>query len=233
MTVTLLSGRWQDVLGTRECDAIVTDPPYSARTHAGHNSGAGGFADGSARASLGYRAWTADDVSEAARDWAARCAGWVCVMSDHVLAECWADELASHGRYTFSPIACVEPGSRVRRVGDGPAQWSTWLIVARPRKLPWSRWGALPGAYVVPKGQPAKPRGVAGAKPLWLMRAIVRDYSRADDLVMDPCAGGGTTLMAAAIEGRDAIGCEADTAVFNDAHARLARGWQTTLEAMK
>jgi len=41
---------------------------------------------------------------------------------------------------------------------------------------------------------------IIGGKPMWLMRALVRDYSRPGNLVCDPCAGGATTLIAAAIE---------------------------------
>ena len=66
---------------------------------------------------------------------------------------------------------------------------------------------------------------VAGGKPLWLMRAIIRDYTRPGDLVCDPCAGGGTTLLAAAIEGRRAIGAEMNPDTHSKATARIAAGY--------
>lgn len=45
-------------------------------------------------------------------------------------------------------------------------------------------------------------------KPLDLMAYLVRTYSNAGDTVLDPCAGSGSTLVAAANEGRTAIGIE-------------------------
>jgi site-specific DNA-methyltransferase (adenine-specific) len=62
---------------------------------------------------------------------------------------------------------------------------------------------------------------VVGSKPLWLMRAIVRDYSRPGDVVCDPCAGGATTLIASVIEGRQAIGSELDPATHAKALNRI------------
>jgi site-specific DNA-methyltransferase (adenine-specific) len=70
---------------------------------------------------------------------------------------------------------------------------------------------------------------VAGGKPLWLMRAIVRDYTRPGDLVCDPCAGGATTLLAAAMEGRRAVGAEMDPVTFEKASKRLAQGYTPDL----
>ena len=61
------------------------------------------------------------------------------------------------------------------------------------------------------------------------MRAIVRDYSEPGDLVVDPCAGGGTTLLAAVMEGRRAIGAEMDPATFDKAVARLRKGYTAPL----
>lgn len=55
---------------------------------------------------------------------------------------------------------------------------------------------------------PAERKPEVGGKPVWLMRELVRDYSRQDWIVCDPCAGQATTLLAAAIEGRRAIGAE-------------------------
>jgi site-specific DNA-methyltransferase (adenine-specific) len=61
------------------------------------------------------------------------------------------------------------------------------------------------------------------------MRAIVRDYSRPGDLIVDPYAGGATTLLAAAMEGRRAIGAECDPKTFALAVKRLASGYQPNL----
>jgi len=68
-----------------------------------------------------------------------------------------------------------------------------------------------------------------GGKPLRLMRAIVRDYTRPGDIVCDPCAGGGTTLLAALTEGRGAVGAEMDPAHYEIARKRLAAGYTPPL----
>jgi DNA modification methylase len=61
------------------------------------------------------------------------------------------------------------------------------------------------------------------------MRAIVRDYSRPGDLVCDPCAGGATTLIAAATERREAVGAEVDDANYALGRARIDAGYTVAL----
>lgn len=228
--IELLQGRWQDVLADVECDALVTDPPYSSRTHGAYRE-----MPELGRNAIDYAPWTGADVRRFVDAWAPRTRGWFVALTDHVLAPDWEQALELSGRYVFSPLACMEPGARVRLAGDGPAQWSIWAVVARPRTREAQKWGALPGDYVVPSsagwrvpGSGAR-NGVMGAKPLWLMQALVRDYSRPGDLVCDPCAGGGTTLLAAAIEGRRAIGAELDADTHALAARRLARGYTPRL----
>lgn len=139
-------------------------------------------------------------------------------------------ELQRAGRYVFAPLPQVTTNRSVRLAGDGPATWTTWITVARPRSKEYARWGALPGAYV--DGVGSRVAGeVRGAKQLPLMRAIVRDYSRPGDLVCDPCAGGATTLLASAMEGRRAIGAEMDPETFVKAVKRLEKGWTVDLFA--
>lgn len=237
-------GRYQDVLADVECDALICDPPYSERTHAGHDDGTGSInrsdvgrpkADGrieygAQRRALNYGAWGEGDVRAFVEWWDPRVRGWFVSLTDHALGPVWERELARTGRYVFSPLACVERGSRVRLTGDGPCQWSTWCYVARPRAL--HKWGSLPGAYIVPPGARevgAARKAVIGGKPLWLMQALVRDYSRPGDLICDPCAGGGTTLLAAAMEGRRAVGAEAMPEHYELARKRLARGYTPPL----
>ena len=196
-------------------DALIVDAPYSERTHAGHDSAAE-TADNMERA-IEYVAWSDADVSRFVAAFDPLVRGWFCSITDHVLGASWESRLVERERYVFSPIACVESGSRVRALGDGPAQWSTWLIPARRRSREAASWGALRGAYV--GGKERKP--ITGGKPLWLMRAIVGDYSRPGDLVLDPCAGGGTTLVAAVELGRRAIGCEPDAGRYAIAAKRI------------
>lgn len=203
-------------------DALVVDAPYSERTHSGHDSAAQSLIDEKsvmARRLLDYAAWSDADVQSFTSHWCPVVSGWMCSITDHVLAATWETWMSNRGRYVFSPIACVESGSRIRVIGDGPSQWSTWMLASRPRARQWQSWGTLPGAYVGGKERKA----VTGGKPLWLMRAIVGDYSRPGDLVVDPCMGAGTTLVAAVELGRRAIGCEPDAGRFEIAAKRLAK----------
>jgi hypothetical protein len=130
-------------------------------------------------------------------------------------------------RYVFAPLPCVETGSRVRMTGDGPSSWSCWLVVARPKSRAFASWGALPGAYVQPAEREINKHGgtdrIVGGKPLKTMLAIVCDYSRRGDLVVDPTCGAGTTLMAAKMAGRRSIGIEKDPGRAQIAVARLRK----------
>jgi len=251
--VTVRLGRWQEALAdVEEVDALIVDAPYSERTHGGHDTGAeqagyragdGGsesdtrrmrvdrrtgtvYAVGGAnRRSITYTGWSPDDVAEFVSHWAPRVRWWIVTITDHVLAPVWADALSDAGRYVFAPLPWVAPGSRVRLAGDGPSCWTCWIVVARPRGAPYSTWGTLPGAYVYTQDRDA----VIGGKPLALMRALVRDYSRPGDLICDPCAGGGTTLLAARIEGRRWIGAEVDPDTHALALERLAEPYTAAL----
>lgn len=55
------------------------------------------------------------------------------------------------------------------------------------------------------------------------MRAIVRDYTKPGDLVVDPFCGGGTTALACAYESRRCITSEMDPDTYALAVKRLER----------
>jgi len=204
-------GRWQDVLASvADCAAIITDGPYSARTHDGQSE---------ARGALAYAALSEDDVRAFVASWAPRCRGWFVAMTDDVLAPVWRRSFADAGRYDFAPLPILQ--HRPRLQGDGPSSSTVWMLVSRPRSSEWMGWGSLPGWYEAP---PEKNAGVLGAKPLGLMRAIVRDYTRPDDLVVDPFCGSGTTALACAMEGRRCVTAEVDERTYDLAVKRLRRG---------
>ena len=233
MLADLRLGRWQDVLAdVEQVDALIVDAPYSERTHGAYRE-----MESVGRRSIGYSAWGAEEIHAFVTTWAPRTASWFVALTDHILAPAWSAALEAAERYTFSPLACMEPGARLRLSGDGPAQWSVWAVVARPRTRAAQKWGSLPGGYITPpsegwrSGGDSARNGVMGCKPLWLMRALIRDYTRPGDLVCDPCAGGGTTLLAALMEGRRAIGAECLPEHFEIAQKRLARGHTAPLFA--
>ena len=236
-------GRWQDVLSDVECDTLIVDAPYSERTHVGQRHGrrpsdrhaCAQDTYVSARG-LSYSSLSLADVREFVASWSPRVRGWFVSITDSGLAPTWKAALAAHGRTVFAALPCVQVGMNVRLAGDGPSNWTVWAIVARPKSL--ARWGTLRGAYVgnaFDAGQntatATRRRSVVGSKPLWLMRALVRDYSRPGDIVCDPCVGSGTTLLAALTEGRRAVGAEMDPAHYECARKRLAKGYTPPLFA--
>jgi len=198
-------------------DAVVTDPPFSERTHKGHDAGAREGRDGAKRASLGYGALTDDAASDLARMFADMCGGWIVWMTDHTLAPVIARTLDDAGRYVFAPLPFYQPGRSVRLSGDGPCSWTDWIVVSRTAAQ--MRWGTLRGGYIAGEGWNDKQR--MGGKPLPLMLQVVEDYTTHGQMVLDPFLGGGTTAVACQKTGRHCIGIEIDPEAFDRACRRV------------
>jgi site-specific DNA-methyltransferase (adenine-specific) len=214
---TLILGDCREVLPTLgRVNCIITDPPYSARTHAGHDGGAVTTRDGAARQALGYSALDAAGCDELARTFTEAAEGWIVWMTDHTLAPTIASGLASRDRYVFAPLPYFHAGRSVRLTGDGPSSWTDWIICARTVRQ--VRWGTLPGGYVAGAGWNDKQH--MGGKPTALMVELVGDYSRHGDLVCDPFMGSGTTGCAAVRMGRRFVGVEIDPTHYETALRR-------------
>lgn len=225
--IELRLGRWEEALSdVTEVDAVITDGPYSARVHEGHDEGAriaNRKESDATRRELSYLHWTPEHVRAFVDGWAPRNRGWFACLSDHALIPAYEEAYRAHGLYAFAPVGVLIPGMTVRQTGDGPSSWMLYVNVARPKRL--SKWGTLPGGYTGGVGE----RVHVGGKPLWLMQSLVRDYTRRGDLVVDPCAGAATTLIAAAMEHRRAIGCEVDPATHALAAERIRHGYTPSL----
>ena len=144
----------------------------------------------------------------------------VCFTSDD-LAPVYREAYQAAGRRDFAPVPWLQ--HRPRLGGDGPGSGACYLMVARPREKRFLSWGSLP-CWCGPTTAPRQhdPNHHIGGKPLDVMRAIVRDYSRPNDIVCDPVAGHATTLLAALSEGRSGVGAEVDEATYQRAAVRLA-----------
>lgn len=236
MSIDLRLGDWRDVLADVECDALITDPPYSARVHKGFWSGCTTNAEGAADRSgtmrpLEYAHWGPDEFAAFVDHWSDRCSGWMVLLTDHSAMPSLETAYKKNNRYGFPPLPFTEIGKCPRMSGDGPASWTCWISVSRPRRKEFLSWGSLPGSYIFRTGTIEAKKLVVGGKPLALMSAIIRDYTKPGDLVCDPCAGGGTTLVAAESLGRRAIGAEIDPETHAKAMARIRQPLQRDMFA--
>ena len=222
-------GDYRDVLAGVVCDALICDPPYGKRTHDSEPR-RGDRYDGVEKLDglrPQYTAWSESDVYSFVASWSPRVAGWIVALTSHDLIPVWQAAYEDAGRYAFAPVPCVIRGMSVRLGGDGPSSWAVYAMVSRPRSAAYSNWGTLDGAYIGP--QRTSEAGGGRGKPDWLMRALVRDYSRPGHLIVDPVCGWGSTLIAALGLGRRALGSEIDPDAVLEARRRLARGTQTDL----
>ena len=221
--IDLRCGSYADVLADVRCDAVICDPPFGQRTHTANSGLVARFAGGddAPRRDLSYDAWTAQDVAEFVAFWAVRCRAWIACMTSDDLIPAYRAAYAAVGLYDFAPVPCLY--HRPRLAADGPGSGAIYLMVARPRRKEFLGYGSLPcwyGPIFAPRS--TDPHHHIGGKPLEIMRAIVRDYSRDGDLVCDPTAGGATTAIAAAMEGRRFVGAELDPATWAKAQKRIA-----------
>lgn len=127
-------GDWRDVLAdVDQVDTLMTDPPFSARTHAGARTTAGlerGDPDSETKG-IQFAAWDAFDVADFVEGWAPRVRAWFVALTDHVLWPVYEAHLQRAGLIVFHPVPCVIRNMTVRQLGDGPASWAVWAVVAR------------------------------------------------------------------------------------------------------
>jgi hypothetical protein len=178
---------------------------YAARKAA---EGSGGRRD------IDYPAWTPADVDRFVKLWSPLTNGWLVSITDDVLSQHWRAAYEAEDRVTFPSIPLIETGSRVRMHGDGPSNWSCFIMVARPKGADFKSWGTLTGWYAVPGERDQNSADgsdrIVGGKPKRAMIQIVQDYSLVEGLVVDSVCGAATTGIAALRTGRRFIGCDVD-----------------------
>lgn len=224
--VTLYHGDCREVLadmgrtaaGEASVACVITDPPYTERTHKNATSNKAGAHDHALRtafAPIGDR-----ELREILSDCAYVSAGWVIATLDYRHAVEF-DQHPPKGLKVQRLGVWVKTNPTPQISGDRPAQgWEAIAYMHRDdRRSEWNG-GGRHGNFVSPI---AKPEGHPTAKPLPMVAEWVRLFTNPGDTILDPFAGSGTTLRAAKDEGRKAIGVELDERYCEVIAKRLAQ----------
>lgn len=205
--VTLWHGDALAVLASlpeRSVDAVITDPPYSARTHgmAKTNKGRGHGVKAVEFASI-----TDEGLATALDECGRVSRRWVIATLDYRHAF-QVDATPPVGMRTLRIGVWVKPNPMPQISADRPGQgWEAIAFMHRADVKPVWHGGGRSGVWTFPVSQG---QGHPTAKPLPMVSDWVRLFTNPGDTILDPFAGSGTTLRAAKDEGRKAIGVELD-----------------------
>lgn len=213
-------------------DAVITDPPYSSGgfTRGDRNQSTAakyeqhGVAnnrrdfDGDNRDAAAWMAWTACWLTQCHR--VTKSAGYCLVFTDwRQLPQATAALQA--GGYVWRGILTWDKTEAARPPHTGyfrhQAEFIVWGTKGPSRPSPWGPW---PGVYRVKVDQADK-HHLTG-KPTALLRRLLACVPPGGRL-LDPFAGSGTALVAAKIEGRQAVGVELDLHNCKTTRRRLAQ----------
>jgi site-specific DNA-methyltransferase (adenine-specific) len=214
--VTLYHGDCREVLAGMADESVVavlTDPPYTERTHAKARTPE---RDGVTT----FAAITDAELRDLLSSMGRVSQGWVVATLDYRHAVAFDNEPPT-GLKVQRLGVWVKTNPTPQLSGDRPAQgWESIAYMHRDdRRSKWNGGGAH-GNHVAPI---PPPEGHPTAKPLPLVSKWVRWFSNPGDTILDPFAGSGTTLRAAKDEGRKAIGIELDERYCEIAARRLAQ----------
>ena len=190
-------------MGDESVDCVITDPPYTDYVHTNAKSNR----SGSGASEINFDSFTNEKLREAFDEFGRLTRRWVVSTLDH--------------RHALPMETNPPKNLRLMRIGvwvknnpmpqisaDRPAHgWESIAYLHKAEVKPAWNGGGAHGNYV---SNLAAPTGHPTPKPVKMFSSFVERFTDPGDLILDPFAGGGTTLLAARNLGRRAIGVELD-----------------------
>ena len=202
---TLYLGDCMDILPTLDkVDAVITDPPYDAKTHNGHLSSA---VD---RQSLGFS--MLDDFDGLIDSLVEKSVRWVLMTcaTSHALQAQNRDDFIRLGVW-------IKPNAAPQFTGDRPG--TGWEAVAMFHKKGKKRWNG--GGHHAVWTHNIESGMHPTQKPIGLVSRWVEQFTDINEIILDPFMGSGTTGVAAVQMGRSFIGIEREPKYFDIACKRI------------
>jgi len=201
---------------------LISDPPYSERVHAGFGAERRTDLSG-ARGDIGFEHLSLDVLAGIAEQAARIVTRWAIVFTDDRGIEPWSVAFERAGMRPFCAGQWIKTDAMPRMAGDGPAYGAEQIVIVHARGHGRSRWhgGGKSAIWTGPVKEAGTVREHPTQKPLWLLEALVRDFTDPGELILDPFAGSGTTGVAARRLGRSFIGWERDPKYAATARRRI------------
>jgi DNA modification methylase len=227
--VTIFHGDCREILpGLRCVDHLITDPPYSAHTHAKQWIGASLTDKGMKRVSTAHKGLGFDSLTDEIRAFISAEAmrlstRWDLAFCDIESIHLWRDDFQEAGLDYVRSCIWDKVDSAPQFTGDRPAAACEAFVCAhKPGKKRWNGGGRRNMFRHPVNGEKgAKPH--PSTKPLPLMLEILSLFTDPGETILDPFMGSGTTLRAAKDLGRKAIGIELEEKYCEIAARRMGQ----------
>lgn len=205
---TLYLGDCLEILPTfQKVDAVITDPPYGGRTHAGART------DGGKTVLLDFASINDETFQRFCRMAVESANRWVIMTCE------WrhAAKAEDVGLPVIRLGVWVKPNGMPQMTGDRPAMgWEAVLIMHREGKKRWNG-GGNHAVWRFNKENGEHPT----TKPLGLINKWLEQFTDRGELICDPFMGSGTTGVACMNLGRKFIGIEIEPKYFDIACERI------------
>lgn len=222
--IAIYHGRCEDVLPCLDpVDVVITDPPYSDRTHAGamtnkRQNAPNGYRQGGSKL-INFDSWSDEQFIGFARQCLRVGRRWIVATCDHrhaALTFDWPEHVRLGAWCKGAPMPQIS--------GDRPGSGhESLLILHNPGAKRWNG-GGRPAVYHADVLKDSRRVFIPTQKPDKLLKELISDFTDEGETILDPCMGSGTTLVNAQLLGRKAIGIERDEARCEVAVRRLSQG---------
>jgi site-specific DNA-methyltransferase (adenine-specific) len=206
-------------LADKSVDHVITDPPYSDRTHSGTFT-AKTLGRKTIYEGIDFDCLTRDVAFSVAREGARVSSRWLMFFTDMEGIALWIEACEAAGLDYVRTCIWVKPDATPQFTGDRPASGAEALVLAHPSGRKKWNGGGKRNVYTHTRQPGGAPHPTT--KPVSLMQELISDFTDPGDLILDPFAGSGTTGLACRTLGRRFIGWELNAEYHAIATRRIA-----------
>lgn len=231
MIYSIFCGDNRDYYSRVDHDVVViTDPPYGAEVHSKDKVGRNAAREVDTNP-VPFEALSHYDMVALAEFCERRAKGWTLIFCQTEQINEWRGVMSRDGVRYFRPMVWIKPNAKPNLKGHGPGIGheiiqAYWCGAEKQR---WNGGGKVGVFYHNTASGERNGVRHPTAKPVSLMKELVRYFTNPGDTIFDPFMGCGATGVAALELGRNFIGVEKNREYYEEAESRLAEAAQPGL----